>query len=66
MTNDVSDQQARDWMERDFLGPRDRNNFPPADERMTSAVEYMAYHIGQIDKKLDRLTAALELMAAKT
>jgi hypothetical protein len=51
-------------MEADFLphpstGARSQN-----DGRMTDAAEYMAYHLGQIDKKLDRLIAILEASVA--
>jgi hypothetical protein len=34
------------------------------DGRMTDAAEYMAYRLGQIDKKLDRLIAILEASVA--
>jgi hypothetical protein len=30
---------------------------------MTNAAEYIAYHLGQIDKKLDRLITLLESSA---
>ena len=33
------------------------------DRRTTNAAEYIAYHLGQIDKKLDRLITLLEASA---
>ena len=32
----------------------------PVDRRMANAAEYVAYDLGQIDKKLDRLITLLE------
>jgi hypothetical protein len=54
------------------LGLRWKLNFclnrPPdtlsqADRRMVNAAEYIAYHLGQMDKKLDRLIVLLEASA---
>jgi hypothetical protein len=33
------------------------------DRRITNVAEYIAYHLGQIDKKLDRLITLLEASA---
>ncbi len=33
------------------------------DRRMANAAEHVAYHLGQIDKKLDRLITLLERAA---
>lgn len=35
----------------------------PADTRLAEAAEYAAYQLGQINQKLDRLTAAVERLA---
>jgi hypothetical protein len=47
-------------MEADFLPQPSTGALSQNDGRMTDAAEYMAYHLGQIDKKLDRLIAILE------
>jgi hypothetical protein len=51
-------------MEGDFLPEPSSSALSQNDGRMTDAAEYIAYHLGQIDKKLDRLIAILEASAA--
>lgn len=48
-------QQIKAFMEADFLPERELN----PDERTAAALEYLAYHIGQIDKQLTGLNATL-------
>jgi hypothetical protein len=50
-------------MEADFLPEPSPDTLTQVDRRMTNAVEYIAYHLGQIDKKLDRLITVLEASA---
>ena len=47
-------------MEADFLPEPSPDTLSQVDRRMTKAAEYIAYHLGQIDKKLDRLITLLE------
>ena len=56
---------TRRRMEADFLPQPSSSALSQNDGRMTDAAEYMAYHLGQIDKKLDRLIAILEASAAR-
>ena len=60
----VSPEETRRRMEDDFLPAPSSSALSQNDGRMTDAAEYMAYHLGQIDKKLDRLIAILEASAA--
>ncbi|NJO22916.1 MAG: M20 family dipeptidase [Sphingomonadales bacterium] len=57
-------EETRRRMEGDFLPAPSSSALSQNDGRMTDAAEYMAYHLGQIDKKLDRLIAILEASAA--
>jgi hypothetical protein len=50
-------------MEADFLPDPSPDTLSQVDRRMTNAAEYIAYHLGQIDKKLDRLISLLEASA---
>ena len=47
-------------MKGDFLPVQPRTGGADAAYRSTHALEYMAYHLGQIDRKLDRLIGLLE------
>jgi hypothetical protein len=47
-------------MEGDFLPEPSPDTLSQVDRRMANAAEYIAYHLGQIDRKLDRLIALLE------
>jgi hypothetical protein len=59
---DPNDTRARlrAVMEAEFLPDPSPDTLSQVDRRMTNAAEYVAYHLGQIDKKLDRLIALLE------
>ena len=59
MDRDVSDRLRAD-MEADFLPDPSPDTLSQIDRRMANAAEYVAYHLGQIDKKLDRLITLLE------
>jgi hypothetical protein len=54
---------TRAAMERDYLPG---SPLPQVEIRIANALEYMAYHMGQNGKKLDRLIAALERIAEKS
>jgi hypothetical protein len=47
-------------MESDFLPEPSPDTLSQVDRRMANATEYIAYHLGQMDKKLDRLIGLLE------
>ena len=59
MDRDVRDRLRAD-MEAEFLPDPSPDTLSQVDRRMANAAEYVAYHLGQIDKKLDRLIALLE------
>ncbi|HLG90339.1 MAG TPA: hypothetical protein VKZ79_24470 [Alphaproteobacteria bacterium] len=52
--------KTKAFMEADFLPGQPA---PTAEHRVANALEYIAYHMGQIDKKLDRVIAGLEMVA---
>ena len=64
MDRDVSDRLRAD-MEADFLPDPSPDTLSQIDRRMANAAEYVAYHLGQIDKKLDRLITLLENAASE-
>jgi hypothetical protein len=47
-------------MEGDFLPEPSPDTLSQVDPRMANAAEYIAYHLGQIDRKLDRLIVLLD------
>jgi hypothetical protein len=59
---DLKRLEAR--MKADFLPVQPRTGGSDASYRSTHALEYMAYHLGQLDRKVDRLIALLETLAA--
>ena len=66
MNQDAVRQRIRADMETDFLPEPSPDTLSQADRRMINAAEYIAYHLGQIDKKLDRLIVLLEAAARTT
>jgi hypothetical protein len=65
MDRDESKDRIRAVMEADFLPDPSPDTLSQVDRRMANAAEYVAYHLGQIDKKLDRLITLLEASAQK-
>jgi hypothetical protein len=59
MDNETN-EHVRAAMEADFLPKPSPDTLSQVDRRMANAAEYIAYHLGQIDKKLDRLIGLLE------
>jgi hypothetical protein len=53
-------ERIRAAMEADFLPEPSPDTLSQVDRRMANAAEYIAYHLGQIDTKLDRLIVLLE------
>ena len=47
-------------MDVDFLPEPSPGTLTQVDRRMANAAEHIAFHLGQIDKKLDRLLVLLE------
>ena len=65
---DVLQQRFAHRMSSDFQPIRDApgiGGIMTADARTAHAAEYTAYHLGQLNKKMDRLIAAIEVLAAK-
>jgi hypothetical protein len=62
--DDVRDR-IRAGMEAEFLPDPSPDTLTQLDRRMANAAEYVAYHLGQIDKKLDRLIVLLESAASE-
>lgn len=60
MNQDVDKDRVRADMEADFLPEPSPDTLSQVDRRMAKATEYIAYHLGQIDNKLDRLITLLE------
>jgi hypothetical protein len=63
MDRDVTKDRLRADMEAEFLPDPSPDTLSQVDRRMANAAEYVAYHLGQIDKKLDRLITLLECAA---
>ena len=60
MDRKVVKDRVKAEMEADFLPDPSPDTLSQVDRRMANATEYIAYHLGQIDNKLDRLIALLE------
>jgi hypothetical protein len=65
MDRDATRESIRAAMEADFLPEPSPDTLSQVDRRMANAAEYVAYHLGQIDKKLDRLIVLLESAATE-
>jgi hypothetical protein len=53
MEETMADREKTEaWMKADYLPV----GSPAAEHRIANALEYIAYHIGQIDKKMDTLS----------
>jgi hypothetical protein len=63
MQQDPVKQRIKADMEADFLPTPSPDTLSQVDRRMANAAEYIAYHLGQIDKKLDRLITLREKAA---
>jgi hypothetical protein len=63
MDENAHKQRLKADMEADFLPSPSPDTLSHVDRRMTNAAEYIAYHLGQIDRKLDRLIVLLEAAA---
>jgi hypothetical protein len=66
MSPESPKDSVRDNMEAEFLPDPSPDILSQFDRRITNAAEYIAYHLGQIDKKLDRLITLLEASAKET
>ena len=63
MDRDATREKIKANMEAEFLPEPSPDTLSQVDRRMANAAEYVAYHLGQIDKKLDRLIVLLESAA---
>ena len=66
MSREVIRDRVRDHMQAEFLPEPSADTLSQFDRRIVNAVEYAAYQMGAIDKKLARLIALLEASASKT
>jgi hypothetical protein len=64
-SNDAKDA-IRQQMEADFLPESNRLNPISAEFRVANALEYIAHHIGQIDKKLGVIVSLQRESQAET
>ena len=51
------------FFDQDFHPVDSRVSTPPAEQRMATAAEYSAHHLGKISRNLERLIAILEKRA---
>jgi hypothetical protein len=51
---------GRGFFDQDFYPADTRVSTPSADQRMATATEYSAHHLGRISRNLERLIAILE------
>jgi hypothetical protein len=63
MDREATRDRLRAEMEAEYLPDPSADTLSQADRRMANAAEYVAYHLGQIDKKLGRLVTLLEASA---
>jgi hypothetical protein len=63
MDREAARNRIRAGMEAEFLPEPSPDSLTHVDRRMVHAAEYVAYHLGQIDNKLERLIALLEASA---
>lgn len=61
--DEVMRQRVERSMQEDFIPPYSRMHMPEPDARAAAAAEYTAYQLGQINRKLDRLIVAIEMIA---
>jgi hypothetical protein len=48
-------EQRRAYMERDYDPGYTPSTMPAAEHRVANALDYIAYQLGQINRKLDRI-----------
>jgi hypothetical protein len=61
--NKLLAERRKAMMETDFSPNHTPEHTPPPDARIAAAAEHAAYQLGQINRRLDRLTAAVERLA---
>jgi len=64
MANDAIRVQYDTFFEKDFMPLIRHDQTQGAEARSAYAAEFMAFHLGQIDKKLGRLIELMEATAA--
>jgi hypothetical protein len=58
------EKRRKAYYEQDFDPNPAATSMPPPDVRVANALEYAAFHLGQINRKLDRIIEASERIAA--
>jgi hypothetical protein len=59
MADDIRRARLVREMEQIFVPDYDATNLPSADKRAAYALEHIAFRMGRIEERLDRLLAAL-------
>ena len=59
MADDLRRSRLMRELEQDFVADYDAHNMPSADKRAAYALEHIAFRVGRIDQKLEKLIAAL-------
>ena len=66
MADDIRRARLTKEFEQDFLPDYDAASMPSADKRAAYALEHIAFRMGRLDQKLDKLIAAIATVAAKS
>lgn len=62
----VEQDRMKAFLEADFLPRRDRTAMPPTDDRIATALEFIAYRTGKIDKSLEKIIEQMHLIASRS
>jgi hypothetical protein len=63
MDHETIKARQRALYEADFEPRPSQGSSPSSDDRLANAAEYAAFQLGQVNRKLDRLIAAVERLA---
>lgn len=65
MVDEIRRSRLIKEFEQDFIPDYDATNMPSGDKRAAYALEHIAFRMGRIDQKLDKLIAAIAAIAVK-
>ena len=60
MADDIRRARLKREFEQEFLPDYDATNMPAAEKRAAYALEQIAFRMGRIEQKLERMVSALE------